>query len=180
MIALQTLRLPFGEMLAGATERGICLLEFFENGRTNMQLTRLETLFEGSSEHSDSEYFGPLRTQLAEYFEGERSEFSIPMDIRGTEFQVRAWNSLRKIPYGQTRSYEEQATAVGSPRAVRAVANANRNNRISILLPCHRVIGKNGSLTGYGGGLDRKRILLELEGALPETKTSEQMSLFQT
>ena len=180
MIALQTLRLPFGEMLAGASENGICLLEFFENGRTNMQLARLEALFDGASANSDSEYFGLLSTQLAEYFEGERSEFSVPMDIRGTEFQVRAWNSLREIPYGQTRSYEEQAIAVGSPKAVRAVANANRNNRISILLPCHRVIGKNGSLTGYGGGLERKRILLELEGALPELNPSEHLSLFQT
>ena len=178
MIALQTLRLPFGEMLAGATERGICLLEFFENGRTNMQLARLEALFEGGSEHSDSEYFGPLGTQLAEYFEGERSEFSIPMDIRGTEFQVRAWNSLREIPFGQTRSYQQQAIAVGSPKAVRAVANANRNNRISILLPCHRVIGKDGSLTGYGGGLERKQTLLELEGALPVSHPPTQIPLF--
>ena len=101
---------------------------------------------------------------LREYFAGERREFDIPMKfIVGTEFQQKAWNALSDIPYGQTRSYQDQANAIGSPKACRAVGSANGKNPISIFVPCHRVIGANKSLTGYGGGLDIKKFLLELE-----------------
>jgi methylated-DNA-[protein]-cysteine S-methyltransferase len=104
--------------------------------------------------------------QLEEYFSGRRRHFDLPLDLRGTEFQKRCWRELLKIPYGETRSYAEIARAIGNPSAVRAVGLANGQNPIAIIVPCHRVIGSDGSLTGYGGGLDVKRRLLELEGAL--------------
>ncbi len=114
-------------------------------------------------EHGASPLLLRAEEELWEYFGGKRREFTIPLSPRGTEFQRRVWNALLTIPYGETRSYEEIAVLAGSPRAFRAVGSANHNNPISILIPCHRVIGKNGSLTGYGGGMEAKRFLLELE-----------------
>jgi len=102
--------------------------------------------------------------QLAEYFAGERREFDLPLNPQGTAFQKEVWKALQEIPYGETRSYGEIACAVGREKAFRAVGMANHNNPISIIIPCHRVIGADGSLTGYGGGLDKKRFLLQLEG----------------
>ncbi len=107
--------------------------------------------------------FNEAAEQLAAYFAGELTEFDIEFDLRGTEFQQRVWKALQTIPYGQTRSYGTIAEQVGAPGAARAVGLANGHNPIAIVVPCHRVIGANGSLTGYGGGLDRKRTLLELE-----------------
>ncbi|BBY96570.1 methylated-DNA--[protein]-cysteine S-methyltransferase [Mycolicibacterium fallax] len=101
--------------------------------------------------------------QLAAYFAGELQEFDLPMELAGTDFQRRVWAALTTIPYGQTRSYGQIAEQIGSPQASRAVGLANGHNPISIIVPCHRVIGANGSLTGYGGGLDRKKTLLALE-----------------
>ena len=110
-----------------------------------------------------------LREELNEYFQGGRREFTLPLAPRGTPFQDKVWQELRRIPYGQTISYDELARRIGQPTAQRAVARANGMNYVAILIPCHRVIGKDGSLTGYGGGLWRKRLLLELErtGRLP-------------
>jgi methylated-DNA-[protein]-cysteine S-methyltransferase len=105
------------------------------------------------------------REQLAAYFAGELREFDLEVALRGTEFQARVWAALREIPYGETCSYGELAAAIGAPTAVRAVGLANGKNPVSIVVPCHRVVGANGSLTGYGGGTDRKRALLALEGA---------------
>jgi len=102
-------------------------------------------------------------TQLTEYFAGTRREFDLPLDPAGTEFQVQAWMALADIPYGDTTTYAHQAEAIGRPNAVRAVGSANGSNPIPIVLPCHRVIGSNGSLTGYAGGLDLKRRLLDME-----------------
>ena len=104
-----------------------------------------------------------LNKQIEEYFDGKRKEFSIPLAIVGTTFQKQAWLALQAIPYGETRSYKEQAEFIGNPKAIRAVARANGDNRIAIIIPCHRVIGANGELVGYGGGLWRKRYLIELE-----------------
>jgi len=177
MIALQILSLPFGEMLAGVSGSGICLLEYFENGRTEMQLPRLERVFGERTANAPNSLFDALEVELSEYFTGKRKVFDLPLDIRGTTFQVNSWNALLEIPYGQTRSYAEQAERIGNKKSVRAVANANRNNRISIIVPCHRVIGKNGTMTGYGGGIERKEFLLELEGAKTSTRPTKQMSL---
>ena len=102
--------------------------------------------------------------ELKEYFRGNRKEFDLPLLLKGTEFQKKVWHALEKIPYGETRSYQDIACMIGKPKASRAVGMANHVNPIVILVPCHRVIGKNGKLTGYGGGLDKKKYLLELEG----------------
>jgi methylated-DNA-[protein]-cysteine S-methyltransferase len=107
------------------------------------------------------------RRQLDAYFAGKLRAFDLPLAPQGTEFQQRVWKALLKIPYGKTRSYGEQAVTIGSPKAVRAVGLANGRNPIAIIIPCHRVIGANGSLTGYGGGMDRKRLLLDLEQGAP-------------
>lgn len=107
-----------------------------------------------------------LRRQLDEFLSGQRRDFDLPLDPAGTEFQRRCWQALREIPFGETRSYGEQARIVGRPGAARAVGRANHDNPIGVVIPCHRVIGANGALTGYAGGLDMKRALLELEGVL--------------
>jgi O-6-methylguanine DNA methyltransferase len=107
--------------------------------------------------------------QVEKYFSGERREFNFPLDLRGTEFQVSCWRALLAIPYGETRTYADIAKAVGNPKGFRAVGMANNRNPIAIVVPCHRVIASDGTLCGYGGGLDTKRKLLELEGALTRT-----------
>jgi AraC family transcriptional regulator of adaptative response/methylated-DNA-[protein]-cysteine methyltransferase len=106
-----------------------------------------------------------LRSELVEYFVGTRRDFTVPLVYPGTPFQVKVWNALRRIPYGETWSYEQLASSVGSPGAQRAVGHANGLNRLAILIPCHRVVNKDGKLGGYGGGLWRKQLLLELERA---------------
>ena len=106
------------------------------------------------------------KAQLSEYFAGTRQEFTLPLSPKGTPFQQKVWAALQTIPYGQTRSYGEIARQIGSPKAARAVGMANHHNPIAILIPCHRVVGQNGALTGYAGGLDRKKALLQLEGCL--------------
>jgi O-6-methylguanine DNA methyltransferase len=111
----------------------------------------------------------PYVDQLEEYFAGQRREFTFPLDLRGTDFQLACWRALLAIPYGETRSYADIARAVGKPNAFRAVGMANNRNPIAIVVPCHRVIASDGTLCGYGGGLDVKRKLLELEGALSGT-----------
>jgi methylated-DNA-[protein]-cysteine S-methyltransferase len=109
------------------------------------------------------------RRQLDDYLAGRRRDFDLPLDPVGTEFQRLCWQALQRIPYGETRSYSEQASTIGRPAAIRAVGRANHDNPIGVIIPCHRVIGANGSLTGYAGGLDMKRALLELEGAMTGT-----------
>jgi AraC family transcriptional regulator of adaptative response/methylated-DNA-[protein]-cysteine methyltransferase len=156
---------PLGPMLAGASEKGICLLEFVDRRMLETQLRRLERLMNADILPGTDKYFKELFTQISEYFEGQRKTFTLSLDIRGTPFQEKAWAALQEIPYGETRSYADQAKAVGNPAAVRAVAKANGDNRISIIIPCHRVIGSDGKLTGYGGGLWRKQYLLDLESS---------------
>jgi methylated-DNA-[protein]-cysteine S-methyltransferase len=111
----------------------------------------------------DEDGLPAVREQLAAYFAGELRAFDVPLDLRGTAFQQRVWAALRDIPYGETRTYGELAAALGAPSASRAVGLANGRNPISIVVPCHRVVGASGSLTGYAGGVERKRALLDLE-----------------
>lgn len=111
----------------------------------------------------DDKIIAAARRQLDQYFAGKRREFDLPLAPKGTPFQQQAWAALLTIPYGVTRSYGQQASAIGKPAAVRAVGLANGRNPIAIVIPCHRVIGANGSLTGYGGGVERKKLLLDLE-----------------
>ena len=115
------------------------------------------------AEYGETGLLTETRRQMAEYFSGNRREFTLPLAPRGTAFQMKVWNALSAIPYGQTRNYRDIALQIESPNAVRAVGGANHHNPISIIIPCHRVIGANGSLTGYGGGLDKKEALLALE-----------------
>ncbi len=155
---------PFGPMFAGAVDEGICLLEFTDRRMIETQFKRLHKLMGAVCVPGNHPHFDRLEAQLDEYFAGDRKEFDLPLVIPGTDFQRRVWRALMDIPYGRTRSYQEQAEAIGSPKAVRAVARANGDNRLAFIVPCHRVIGKNGKLTGYGGGLWRKEELLRLEG----------------
>jgi AraC family transcriptional regulator of adaptative response/methylated-DNA-[protein]-cysteine methyltransferase len=156
---------PLGPMLAGATDDGVCLLEFIDRRMLQTQLRRLCKLLNAKFVPGFHKLFEPLSKQLEEYFAGTRQEFDIPLVLPGTPFQNKVWAGLQTIPYGSTRSYKEQAEAIGSPNAIRAVAKANGDNRITILIPCHRVIGANGELVGYGGGLSRKQYLLKLESS---------------
>jgi methylated-DNA-[protein]-cysteine S-methyltransferase len=116
-----------------------------------------------ASGRRDATAFADVEAQLGAYFAGELTEFDLPLAPRGSEFQLRVWNALLEIPYGETASYGEIATRLGRPDAVRAVGATNGRNPIAVIIPCHRVIGADGTLVGYGGGLDRKRLLLELE-----------------
>jgi AraC family transcriptional regulator of adaptative response/methylated-DNA-[protein]-cysteine methyltransferase len=179
IIHITRLESPLGPLFACATENGICLLEFTDRKMLETELKMLTKLFDASVVHGECQHFDILRIQLQEYFNGKRKEFSIPLDSPGTDFQKAVWNELQRIPYGTTRSYKEQAAALNKPGAVRAVANANGMNRISIVIPCHRVIGDNGHLTGYGGGLWRKKYLLDLESnVLNEFNFSGQQRFF--
>jgi len=163
IIVLSRLSSPLGPMLAGATEDGICLLEFVDRRMLETQLKRLRKYLNAETVPGKSPYFGLLQKQLDEYFEGKRMEFSIPLVLPGTDFQKQVWAELQSIPYGEARTYKEQAHRIGNPDAIRAVGKANGDNRIAIIIPCHRVIGSDGTLVGYGGGLERKEYLLKLE-----------------
>lgn len=167
---------PIGGMVAAATAEHLVLLEFAHRRMLDEQLARVRRAFDCDLMRGESPVFDAVRRQLGEYFRGERREFDLPLLAPGTPFQTRVWDALRRIPHGSTTSYARVAAAIGQPTAVRAVARANGDNRIAIVIPCHRVIGSDGSLTGYGGGLWRKKKLLELEGTattLPLFDTSE-------
>ena len=154
---------PVGPMLAGGTGEGICLLEFIDRRMLETQIKRVTHRLHARVLPGENQYFYLLKQQLDEYFASKRQQFDIPLVLAGTPFQQRVWTLLQSIPFGETRSYKQQAEALGDPAAIRAVARANGDNRISILIPCHRVIGSNGELVGYGGGLWRKQYLLNLE-----------------
>ncbi len=150
-------------MVAGATEKGCCLLEFEERRGLEGIGKRVEKrygfeMIPGTNGHLDQ-----LESELEMYFKGDLKNFSVPLDLKGTPFQTAVWDQLLGIPYGETRSYGDIARLVGKPRAVRAVGRANGDNCLAIVVPCHRVIQADGNLRGYGGGLWRKRRLLDLE-----------------
>jgi AraC family transcriptional regulator of adaptative response/methylated-DNA-[protein]-cysteine methyltransferase len=163
MIKLIKIETPLGEMVAGATDDGVCLLEFNDRRMLPTEYKDLKRLLNTTIEDGQNLHLENLKKQLKEYFEGRRKEFTVPLVTPGTDFQQAVWKELQHIQFGSTRSYQEQAIALNSPDSVRAVANANGMNRISILIPCHRVIGSDGRLTGYGGGLKRKKWLLDHE-----------------
>jgi AraC family transcriptional regulator, regulatory protein of adaptative response / methylated-DNA-[protein]-cysteine methyltransferase len=163
MIVTVKIESPLGELIAGATGEGVCLLEFSDRRRAARECRDLVKLLKQPLEEGDNEHLRALRLQLNDYFAGNLKKFTIPLVTPGTEFQMTVWSGLLGIPFGQTRSYQEQANILKMPDAVRAVANANGMNRISIVIPCHRVIGSDGRLTGYGGGLKRKKWLLDHE-----------------
>ncbi len=151
MICYHEWESAFGILTLAQQEDAVCELRFGADHETDWIPEKTELLTWAEQE-------------LAVYFAGKRKNFTFPYEARGTPFQKRVWEALTKIPYGEVRSYQEIARAVGNPKACRAVGMANHANPLPILVPCHRVIGKNGTLTGYGGGLDMKKRLLALEG----------------
>jgi methylated-DNA-[protein]-cysteine S-methyltransferase len=148
---------PFGVLNVVTSDLGVRYV-IFENDAHPKPLDALNL------QHDDShDVMREVLSQLNEYFSGKRREFELPLDLHGTEFQVAAWKSLARIPFGRTSSYGEQAASIGRPTAVRAIGGANGRNPVAVILPCHRVIGANGSLTGFGGGLEVKKWLLQHE-----------------
>jgi AraC family transcriptional regulator, regulatory protein of adaptative response / methylated-DNA-[protein]-cysteine methyltransferase len=162
-IRLAWLKSPLGPLMAGATSEGVCLLEFTNRRMLETELAALQTLFKLPVVPGMNRHLRQLERELGAYFAGALRAFSVVLVAPGTSFQQRVWEELHRIPYGETRSYEELAVAVGLPGGQRSVGRANGLNRIAIVVPCHRVIRKNGQLGGYGGGLRRKQFLLELE-----------------
>ena len=167
-IIIEMIESPLGPLLAGASDEGICLLEYTDRRMLEHNLKTLRQRFDCGVVPGEHQLLDRLRFELSEYFDGRRREFTLPLLPRGTPFQEKVWRELRNIPLGTTIPYDELARRIGQPTAQRAVARANGMNRINILIPCHRVIGKDGSLTGYGGGLWRKRLLLDLEQRGPQ------------
>ena len=165
LVVTARLTSPLGPMVAAATEEGVCMLEFADRPMLPTQIARLQERIGAKFAPGRNERLARLEAELEEYFAGKRRAFSVPLIAPGTEFQRAVWSALRRVPCGETRSYEWLAGEVGRPNAVRAVGLANGANRIGILIPCHRIVGKDGRLVGYGGGLWRKEALLRLEGA---------------
>ncbi len=156
---------PVGPLFLGVSGKGLVALEF---DRHPVPRKKEKHVTWQGSQDATREYVG----ELNEYFAARRCEFTFPLDLRGTPFQLQCWRALLQIPYGETRTYADIARAIGRPRAFRAVGMANNRNPIAIVVPCHRVIASDGTLCGYGGGLDIKRKLLELEGALKASRAA--------
>ena len=162
---------PLRPMLAVASERGLCLLEFLDRRAIAGAMRDLSVRFGSAIVPGTNEHVARIRTELAEYFSGGRRRFEVALDLRGTTFQRRVWDRLLDIPFGETVSYSRLATELGRPGAVRAVGQANGRNPVAIVVPCHRVVRTDGTLCGYGGGLWRKRWLLDHE--LHQRRTGE-------
>lgn len=162
-IKIKYYKTSIGEMILGSYQGKLCLLDFrFRKMRKTID-DRLKRKLKAVFIEKEDELILKTIKQLHEYLHGKRKNFALPSIIVGTEFQQKVWNALMTIPYGKTASYRQIAKAIGKPKAVRAVANANGANAISIIIPCHRIIGSNGELVGYGGGLAVKECLLKLE-----------------
>ncbi len=159
----QRIDTPLGAMLAVADDEGLRLLEFTDRRALERELTILRKRFRTNVVPGEHEYLDAIRTQFGEYFAGTRTEFDVPLAPVGSDFQMRAWEVLRSIPTAETRSYSWMAEQLGVPGAQRAVGRANGTNLLCIIIPCHRVIRADGTLCGYGGGLWRKKWLLEHE-----------------
>jgi AraC family transcriptional regulator, regulatory protein of adaptative response / methylated-DNA-[protein]-cysteine methyltransferase len=162
-ISLGWIDSPVGPLIAGADDRGVCLLEFSDRRMLEAQLKTLRNRLKRTLVPGQHRYLVQLEREMAEYFDRNRTRFEVPLHAPGTPFEEKVWAALLRIPYGEVRSYTDIANEVGTPKAVRAVGRANGMNRIAIVIPCHRVIGKDGSPVGYGGGLWRKQRLLDLE-----------------
>lgn len=154
-----------GTMTACASEQGVCILEFDDSSRVARQIARCRRLSSASFLMGRNAHLSVLRKELRDFLAGKLTEFSVPLDLQGTEFQCAVWNALLTLPFGARINYSELAEMAGKPDAVRAAGAANGANPLSIIVPCHRVLGRNGSLTGYGGGIERKAWLLEHESS---------------
>ncbi len=162
-IAIQPYSSPFGDLMVGAISDKLCLCHWQSQKNTTQLYQRLSKHFDASIQQQNGSLITQTIEQLNEYFQQGRTTFDLPLTLAGTQFQQQVWQQLRLIPYGQTISYQQLAQNIANKTAVRAVANANAANPLAIIIPCHRVIGANGKLTGYAGGLATKQALLNLE-----------------
>jgi len=163
VILINRLTTPLGPMIVCATDKGICLLEFTDRKMLETELTDLQKLLKATIILDENTHTKQIKRELSEYFKGTRTVFNVALDTPGSEFQKSVWAALGDVKYGETSTYKELAAQLGNNLASRAVARANGCNRVSIVVPCHRIIGSDGSLTGYGGGIPRKKWLLEME-----------------
>ncbi|NAS13012.1 bifunctional transcriptional activator/DNA repair enzyme AdaA [Poritiphilus flavus] len=163
VILIDRLTTPLGPMFVCATDMGICLLEFTDRKMLETEFNDLQKRLNAVILSGENSHTKQLKRELEEYFQGIRKSFEVSLETPGTQFQRQVWQMLQEIPYGQTSTYQQQAIKLQNEKATRAVARANGMNRVSIVIPCHRVIGKDAKLTGYGGGLARKKWLLDFE-----------------
>lgn len=175
-IDLQPIETPIGTLIVCATPKGICLVEFADIQGLEKEYAKLAKEKQAIIREHDNEYIAQFKQELMAYFSQTLTNFTVALDLIGTPFQQQVWQGLLSIPYGETKSYKQQAEFLNIPKSIRAVANANGQNRIAIVIPCHRIIGADRSLTGYRGGLWRKQKLLELENSTYLKET--QLSLF--
>ncbi len=174
-ISIQYYQCPVGELIIGVNNHEIVLCDWrYRKQRTNID-KRIQKHLNKSYKEEKNELIDLLIQQLESYFKSERTNFDLPLLFLGTPFQCKVWKKLQEIPYGETQSYLELARQLGNEKSIRAVASANGANALSIIVPCHRIIGSDGSLIGYAGGLHAKQKLLELEGAF----SNDQLNLFQ-
>ncbi|HNR41643.1 MAG TPA: methylated-DNA--[protein]-cysteine S-methyltransferase [Bacteroidales bacterium] len=163
MIKIATIETPIGEMTVAAIKEGICMLEFTEARKPGADYAKLRQIFNMDADFGTNRHTRALKKQLKEYFSGKRKEFSVPLFYHGSDFQKSVWRILEKIPYGKTISYMQLAEMLNNPKAIRAAANATGSNPLAIIIPCHRVVGSDGELTGYRGGIERKSWLIDHE-----------------
>lgn len=165
-ILIHRITTPIGPMFICATDQGVCLLEFVDRRMLESEFLDIQKRLKTNIIIGENQHIKEMKSQLDEYFDGNRKHFDVPLHPQGTSFQLEVWKLLREIPIGTTSSYKQQAIKLDNPKAIRAVASANGYNKIAIVIPCHRVIGSDGSLTGYGGGLERKAWLLKHEAMM--------------
>lgn len=174
MINIQYFKTTFGELVIGSFENKLCLCDWrYRKMRTSID-NRIKKDLNAEFVEKSSDVIEECKTQLNEYFSGKREKFDLPLLMVGTNFQKKVWNALIEVPYSYTSSYFDLSKTMGDVKAIRAVATANGANAIAIIIPCHRIIGSDGNMVGYAGGLTTKKKLLELEGAI----NKNQLSLF--
>ncbi len=178
VILMDRFTTPLGPMYVCATDHGVCLLEFVDRRMLETEFKDLQRLLNARIINGSNHHIKTIKAQVTEYFDGTRQHFDVPLVTPGSEFQQNVWRSLGNIPYGSTTTYQAQSVVMNKPKAIRAIAKANGMNRIAIVIPCHRVIGKDGSLRGYAGGLERKRWLLNHEIGLADKRNSTTPTLF--
>ncbi|MFN8255385.1 MAG: methylated-DNA--[protein]-cysteine S-methyltransferase [Bacteroidales bacterium] len=174
-IIIKTFKSPFGDLLLGSYNKMLCLCDWKYRKMRDSVDNRIKKNLKSDYKEGNSDITEETIRQLNEYFSGTRKSFNLPLLLSGSEFQEKVWNELIKIPYGKAMSYLDLTKKTGDEKAIRAVASANGANAISIIVPCHRIIGTDGSLVGYAGGLNTKKKLLQLEGYYP---VNQQLSLF--
>ncbi len=172
-LAVHWVQTPVGPFVAGATDEGVCLFEFADRRALEVQITTLRKRLDRAAVPGMNAHLEQLVDEVAGYFDGTRRHFDVPLFLHGTSFQEKVWRRLLEIPYGQTTSYEQLARAIDRPGAQRAVGRANGQNRIAVVVPCHRVVRSDGQLGGYGGGLWRKQLLLNLENSVLQGQSEE-------